>query len=209
MTAPTAIMGASENAPARVQPPGAWPTGGDPMDGTQRTCECGCGEVPPVATFTNARRGIVKGEPMRWCPGHYHRRNREVEIRKRIGEPDANGCWPWRGRKNPKGYGQLAIHGAIEPAHRAVYELLVGPIPPERELDHLCRNRSCVNPAHLEPVSHRENTLRSPTSPTAVNARKTHCIHGHEFTPANTYVQTGGGRGCRACRDGWNRSRGK
>jgi len=88
-------------------------------------------------------------------------------------------------------------------AHRAVYEALVGPIPKGLSLDHLCRNRACVNPEHLEPVSLVENVMRG-VSPHAVNARKTHCAHGHAFTAENTYMVRGE-RVCRAC--GRERSR--
>jgi HNH endonuclease len=80
-----------------------------------------------------------------------------------------------------------------------MYRLLVGPVPEGLELDHLCRNRACVNPAHLEPVSHRENVLRG-ASFAAINAVKTHCIHdGHPFDDVNTIVRPEGRRGCRAC----------
>lgn len=171
-----------------------------------RTCRCGCGETPPPAPRTIARRGHVKGQPMPWCPGHYHRRDPERQFRKWVGEPDDHGCWPWQGTIAGNGYGRFAIRGGSIAAHRFSYELLVGPVPEGLELDHLCRNRACVNPAHLEPVTHRANTLRGDTL-TAANARKTHCIHGHKFTAENTYTQWGGGRGCRACRDRANRER--
>jgi hypothetical protein len=83
-------------------------------------------------------------------------------------------------------------------AHRVLYRLVNGPIPIGAEIDHLCRNRSCVNPDHLEAVSHRENLMRSPIAPAAINARKTHCKYGHEFTQTNTYVSSGRRR-CRLC----------
>lgn len=103
-------------------------------------------------------------------------------------------CVEWSGHRDRDGYGKS--NG--KRAHRVAYEREVGPIPDGLQLDHLCRNRACVNVAHLEPVAPRENTLRSPIAPAAMNARKTHCLRGHEFTPENTYPQPGG-RMCREC----------
>jgi hypothetical protein len=110
------------------------------------------------------------------------------------------GCWNWTASMNGKGYGQITVAGGMQKAHRAAYELIEGPIPAGLELDHLCRNRACINPAHLEPVTSRENTLRSPISPSAINARKTHCPFGHEYTAENTLMRKGNrSRCCRAC----------
>ena len=84
-------------------------------------------------------------------------------------------------------------------SHRLAYELEIGPIPAGLEIDHLCRVRNCVNPAHLEPVTHAEN-IRRGTGPLAENARKTECVHGHPLEGANLYVRPGDGhRQCRAC----------
>lgn len=97
-------------------------------------------------------------------------------------------CWLWTGSRTGFGYGNFyAVPGSPVPAHRMAYELMIGPIPPGLQLDHLCRVRACVNPDHLEPVTKDENNRRG-FSPTAQNARKTHCSHGHEFTPENTYT---------------------
>ncbi len=83
-------------------------------------------------------------------------------------------------------------------AHRFAYELLVGPIPDGLVIDHLCRVRHCVNPAHMEPVTRWENTLRG-GSFSAVAARQTHCVNGHPFDEENTHVDRRGFRRCRAC----------
>lgn len=111
-------------------------------------------------------------------------------------EVDAAGCWNWTQCRNTDGYGVVGRNRRRYPAHRYAWTLLRGPIPDGMELDHLCRNRGCVNPDHLEPVTHTENILRG-DSPQAINSRKTHCIRGHEFTEANTYTYKG--RHCRTC----------
>jgi hypothetical protein len=116
-----------------------------------------------------------------------------------VGQTDERaGCWPWRGNLNSNGYGRLYVGIHRRAAHRIAYELLVGPIPEGLTLDHLCRNHACCNPAHLEPVTNRENIMRGDTIP-AANARKTHCLHGHEFTPENVGFCSDGSRRCRTC----------
>ncbi len=109
-----------------------------------------------------------------------------------------NSCWNWKGGKNYAGYGHCQYKGKQYLAHRYVYELLEGKIPPNMVLDHLCKNTSCVNPAHLDIVTQRENLLRS-NNHVAINAIKTNCIRGHEFTPENTYIAKTGQRSCKTC----------
>lgn len=107
-------------------------------------------------------------------------------------------CWLWMGATNSRGYGCWGVDGVSQLAHRVAYETLVGPIPEGLTIDHLCMVKTCVNPAHMEPVSVRENIRR------AVEAnRPTRCPYGHEYTPANLYVSTrADGRtkySCRRC----------
>lgn len=115
-------------------------------------------------------------------------------------------CWLWIGTKRTDGYGRFWTPGGDCYAHRFSYELVHGTIPEGLTLDHLCRNHSCVNPAHLDPVTPRENVLRG-DGPGGRNARKTHCIHGHAYTPENTHWRPGGGRECRTCKNARNKAR--
>jgi hypothetical protein len=114
---------------------------------------------------------------------------------------DTETCWFWTATINNRGYGTFGLNGRMALAHRVAYELWIGPIPDGLEIDHLCGVRHCVNPAHLEAVTHREN-LRRGTGFAAVNGAKTHCPHGHEYTPENTYhnPNPNGGRICRTCK---------
>jgi len=105
-------------------------------------------------------------------------------------------CWEWRGARS-RGYGCFNDGDRTVIAHRWSYEAARGPIPPGLTLDHLCRNRSCVNPAHLEIVTRKENVLRG-VGVTARNASKVACVHGHGFTEENTY-HWHGKRICKAC----------
>lgn len=130
-------------------------------------------------------------------------------------------CWTWTGETNGRGYGTLKVNGRRTLAHRASYEAHVGPIPEGLVLDHTCHDRnctaggacphrSCINPAHLEPVTNTVNILRG-VGVGAVNAQKTHCVRGHEFTPENILRQPPNWpdgpdrRGCRTCRREQNR----
>ncbi len=102
---------------------------------------------------------------------------------EKVDRDGPDGCWVWTGANNGAGYGQIRIDDRNRYAHRVAYELEVGPIPESLFIDHLCRNRGCVNPAHLEPVTNAENILRG-TAPTAVNARKKACPKGHPYRVA-------------------------
>lgn len=112
---------------------------------------------------------------------------------------DESGCWLWTASTVNNGYGRFRIGGESRLAHRVSYELHVGPIPEGLQLDHLCRVRDCVNPAHLEPVTASVN-IRRGTSSAAEHAKQSHCIHGHLFDEANTYIWSGNNsRSCRRC----------
>jgi hypothetical protein len=89
-----------------------------------------------------------------------------------------DGCWLWQGAHNSKSYAQVRLDGRAQYVHRVIYELANGPIPEDVECDHLCRQPLCVNPDHIELVSHRENVLRGVGLP-AQRARQTHCVRGH------------------------------
>src|SRR3990167_9368970 len=105
----------------------------------------------------------------------------------------SDGCWIWQGSLTRGGYGTYKAMGLATTAHRIAYLAWIGEIPSELELDHKCRNTDCVNPAHLEPVTHTENVRRGQ------KASRTHCVAGHEFTPKNTRIKPNGTRGCRTC----------
>lgn len=115
-------------------------------------------------------------------------------------EPGCPPCWIWTGTYNANGYPRYNLKslslGTIP--YRIAWQILVGPISPGAHLDHLCRRPGCVNPDHLEPVTPKENALRS-GNPAARNARKTRCSRGHLFTAENTLLDAKGHRRCRVC----------
>lgn len=115
-------------------------------------------------------------------------------VLSRIRIEPLTGCWLYTMKLNHNGYARIKFNNTRYMGHRFVYEAVKGPIPPDMEIDHLCRQRACLNPAHLEAVSHRENTLRS-TAVSANNARKTHCLKGHPLTDEKIGRQ----RVCKVC----------
>lgn len=114
-------------------------------------------------------------------------------------EPNS-GCWLWTGTMDDKGYGKLwnGTRGML--AHQYGYSLFRGPVPLGLVLDHKCRVRCCVNPDHLRAVTQRINARENSIGHAAVNAAKTRCSKGHEFTPENTILRARGWRGCRQCK---------
>lgn len=159
-----------------------------------------------------------KAKARGWCETHYTRWRKYgdpnvvkqvqgfdiVRLMEKV-EIQPGGCWLWLACVTQTGYGQFRFRGKLTPAHRASYVLHRGAIPPGAVLDHLCRVRRCVNPDHLEPVDQRTNLLRG-IGWAAVNASKTHCVNGHEFTAENTYVNPSGRRHCRICRKSQRRA---
>lgn len=121
----------------------------------------------------------------------------DVRFHQNYAVEESSGCWLWRRFLNEDGYGHIRVNGKTVGVHRFSYELAIGAIPPATEIDHLCRVRHCVNPEHLEAVTHRENVRRSPSG-----AAKTHCVNGHLFDDVNTLWGTGRWgprRTCRTC----------
>ncbi len=125
--------------------------------------------------------------------------SKSVDFFSRVNKSGPNGCWLWTGPKNKDGYGNHSENHKVVKAHRWSYEYHKTPIPEGMQIDHICRNRACVNPDHMEVVTKKENTLRS-LAPTAINARKTHCYKGHPFTKENTWISPEGWRYCKICK---------
>lgn len=115
-----------------------------------------------------------------------------------------NGCWLWVGGHLPGGYGSVYDGKRTVRAHRLMYQRMRGPIPEGLTLDHLCRTRDCVNPWHCEPVTSRVNILRG-MSATAINACKSHCVHGHPLSGRNLFYDCNGRRKCRICKNASDR----
>lgn len=163
------------------------------------TCSVGGGDCSPSGRL---RLGM--------CRKHYERQKRHgnphtlikggsVEERFWSQVEPTGFCWEWTGPLSTYGYGDFRpIRNRHVGAHRYAYEALVGPIPDGLELDHLCRNRACVNPDHLEPVTHAENLRRAPYGAADFQRRKTHCPQGHPYSGDNLLVYSGR-RNCRTC----------
>lgn len=139
--------------------------------------------------------------------------SREISARfaEKVRVNPLTGCWIWRAYSTKTGYAQFQApdlntgESRLQYAHRVAYESIHGPVPEGFELDHLCARRNCVNPAHLEPVTRKENLMRGDTLP-AARAAQTHCQRGHELSGDNVYTNPSqGSRTCRICRTQFNR----
>lgn len=116
-------------------------------------------------------------------------------------------CLIWTGQRNEWGYGVIWYNGGMKKVHRVAWELAYGPIPDGKQIDHLCRNRVCIYPEHMEIVTNKVNVLRG-VGVTARNARKTRCCRGHDLAGDNVRIRRDGkGRECRACNKEWSRRR--
>lgn len=144
--------------------------------------------------------GVRAKHQRRFCSSSCHYAHRSFDPASRFSyDVTPDGCWVWNKGLNDAGYGLTSNgKGKNKRAHVASYELVRGPVPAGLVLDHLCRNRACINPEHLEPVTRRENTLRG-VGASAQNARKSHCPRGHAYDEGNTVLRRRGGRECRTC----------
>lgn len=148
------------------------PRGENPVSRPERgegLCECGCGEPAPIAKRTDRSRGWIKGQPLRFIHGHnsfgVNRSTPRIKERWKVEDRGfSSPCWIWLLKTNRTGYGYESANGKDHLAHRRAYEKANGPIADGLHLDHLCRQRLCVNPDHLEPVTAFENTRRGRSS---------------------------------------------
>lgn len=140
----------------------------------------------------------------RRLPSHMVAQPLDVVLRRYVSVDAVTACHNWTGR-TLHGYGDLRSRGMHYRAHRVAYELKNGPIASGLVIDHLCRNKACCNPDHLEAVTQRENTLRG-EGPAARLAKQTHCLRGHPFDAENTRIIYGGRRRCRECTRQYNRA---
>lgn len=134
------------------------------------------------------------------------RARQQVRLQRNVEVDPASGCWNWKLGLSVGGYGTTAMYGKTWPAHRLSYFLFVGDFDPALDIDHLCRNRRCCYPEHLEPVPARVNLFRS-TNHIVSQLTATHCPKGHPYDAENLHVRPSGRRACRACQREWSNDR--
>ena len=134
-------------------------------------CGCGCGSPAPVAQRTNSRKGEYRGRRLRFLQGHNRRGTADLTRYTPADGGYATLCWRWIGPLNRKGYGAVQVGGIKKNAHRALYEAAYGPVDQALHIDHLCRNKWCVNPAHGEPVTPLINERRKRAAQAALIER--------------------------------------
>jgi len=155
-----------------------------------------CGSSWTPKTWAQSERNCTCSQACKVKHISARRRRPLDELKAELEEKSTlqpSGCITWNGRIYRGGYGRTCVHGRLQMVHRVAYEIAKGPIEPGLCIDHLCRVRSCINPDHLEAVTHQENVRRG------ARATQTHCHRGHEFTLENTRHLSSGGRVCRAC----------
>ena len=147
--------------------------------------------MPVTPTLSRAANVVLLGQKLT------REQLESVESRFWAKVEKSEACWLWTAAKFRGGYGEFQLGRRAVRAHRVAYELVIGPILPGLQLDHLCRVRECVNPSHLEAVTAAENIRRGLGG--AHNRVKTHCPRGHPYDEANTYITKRGHRACRKC----------
>lgn len=169
------------------------------MNATRKCSVDGCDQKFFSKTLCKAHysRNYKYGDPLKGGPRQGRTDSERFEAL--LTRDEVTGCWDWAGAVDAAGYGVFRFRGSgAYYAHRASYEIHVGSIPDGLVIDHLCRNRSCVNPKHLEPVTNRENLVRG-ESVVAVGMRRDTCAAGHLLQGGNLGKSTVGGRTCRTC----------
>lgn len=124
-----------------------------PEETREGYCKCGCGMLTSIPEYGDVSKGWIKGKPLDWLSGHSSRKRVKYVI-----DPITE-CWNWVCHLY-EGYGRVFLGGRWYPAHVVTYETKYGPVPDGKELDHLCRNRKCCNPDHVEPVTRTINVRR-------------------------------------------------
>lgn len=157
--------------------------------GSKVICKVCLGFVPIHGGLMPKPRGNLSGMPY------------EMRLWPHVSPASIDGCWPWKGAAVSRNRGRIGKDGRDQYVHKLIWEMLNGPVPNGLELDHLCLNPNCVNPRHLEAVTHQENMRRADLQTHNAIAARTHCPKGHEYTPENTYRPSThpNHRYCRTC----------